>query len=174
MVAWALLWYTAGLVGHSVVEIVSRAFYAVHDTRTPVTVGVGAMGLNVVLSLILPGVFAARGWLPLGGLALANSLATFLEMLVLLYLMRRRLKGFEEGRVLRGLGQAAAGSALMGLGVWGWMQVFGSANVWLIGVGGIAIGGLLFGLYCWAARLPELVEVWGVVRRRLSGRSGVA
>ena len=51
LVAWALLWYAAGLVGHCVVEIVSRAFYALHDTRTPVTVGVAAMSLNVALSL---------------------------------------------------------------------------------------------------------------------------
>ena len=43
MVAWALLWYTVGLVGHSVVEILSRAFYALHDTRTPVIVGTIAM-----------------------------------------------------------------------------------------------------------------------------------
>ncbi len=35
IVAWALLWYAAGLVGHSVVEIISRAFYALHDTKTP-------------------------------------------------------------------------------------------------------------------------------------------
>jgi putative peptidoglycan lipid II flippase len=44
MVAWALLWYAAGLVGHALVEILSRAFYALHDTRTPVTVGVITMG----------------------------------------------------------------------------------------------------------------------------------
>jgi putative peptidoglycan lipid II flippase len=47
LVAWALLWYGLGLVGHSVVEIISRAFYALHDTRTPVMVGVAAMSLNV-------------------------------------------------------------------------------------------------------------------------------
>jgi putative peptidoglycan lipid II flippase len=40
MVAWALLWYGAGLVGHSIVEIISRAFYALHDTKTPVFVGI--------------------------------------------------------------------------------------------------------------------------------------
>ena len=39
LVAWALLWYAAGLVGHSLVEVLSRAFYALHDTRTPVALG---------------------------------------------------------------------------------------------------------------------------------------
>ena len=36
MVAWGLMWYSAGLVGHCLVEVLSRAFYALHDTRTPV------------------------------------------------------------------------------------------------------------------------------------------
>ena len=100
LVAWALLWYAAGLVGHSVVEIVSRAFYALHDTKTPVFVGVAAMSLNVGLSYLFSFLFARAGWMPHGGLALANSLATFLEMGALLFFMRRRLIGIEGRRVL--------------------------------------------------------------------------
>jgi putative peptidoglycan lipid II flippase len=53
LVAWALLWFGVGLLGHSVVEIISRAFYALHDTKTPVFASIGAMGLNVILSLTL-------------------------------------------------------------------------------------------------------------------------
>ena len=60
LVAWALLWYAAGLVGHSLVEILARAFYALHDTRTPVAVGAAAMRLNVVFSFAFPALF--RAW----------------------------------------------------------------------------------------------------------------
>ena len=38
-----------------------RAFYALHDTRTPVAVGIGAMGLNIVLSLAFIQVFRGLG-----------------------------------------------------------------------------------------------------------------
>jgi len=48
MVAWALLWYALGLTGHSLVEVLSRAFYAMHDTKTPVLVGVVAMTGNIL------------------------------------------------------------------------------------------------------------------------------
>ena len=51
MVSWALLWYAAGLAGHGLVEVTSRSFYALHDTRMPVMVGVGAMTLNRSLVL---------------------------------------------------------------------------------------------------------------------------
>jgi putative peptidoglycan lipid II flippase len=90
MVAWALIWYAVGLVAHSQLEIVTRAFYALHDTATPVWVGGGAMALNIVLSLLLMRLFGWLGmrfasasyqpWMPLGGLALANSLATILAI----------------------------------------------------------------------------------------------
>ena len=95
MVAWALLWYTVGLVGHSVVEILSRAFYALHDTRTPVIIGTIAMSLNIVFSFAFSALFASLGWMPHGGLALALSVSTALEMSALFILMRRRLKGLE-------------------------------------------------------------------------------
>ena len=85
LVAWALLWYAVGLVGHSVVEILVRAFYAMHDTKTPVLIGIVAMSLNVVFSLLFIALFSRLDWMPLGGLALANSLATTLEMVALLY-----------------------------------------------------------------------------------------
>ncbi|MDO9302020.1 MAG: murein biosynthesis integral membrane protein MurJ, partial [Anaerolineales bacterium] len=87
IVAWALLWYAAGMLGHSVMEILTRAFYAQHDTKTPVIIGTVAMGLNVVFSLAFIKVFEFVGWMPHGGLALANSLATTLEATVLFVVM---------------------------------------------------------------------------------------
>jgi len=167
LVAWALLWYAAGLVGHSVVEIASRAFYALQDTRTPVLVGVGAMGLNVVLSLTLPGVFARAGWMPHGGLALANSAATFIEMLVLLWLMRGRLSGLEEGRLLRGAGQSALASMAMLAALWGWLATSAAQPLWLQAAGGIATGGLVYATAAWLLRVPELADVITQLRARL-------
>ncbi|HEX9013900.1 MAG TPA: murein biosynthesis integral membrane protein MurJ, partial [Anaerolineaceae bacterium] len=113
MVAWALLWYAAGLLGHSVIEVVYRAFYSLHDTKTPVLVGASAMGLNVFLSLGFAALFRSLGWMPHGGLALANSLATALEMAAALVLLRRRLNGLGGDQLATGLAQAAAGSLAM-------------------------------------------------------------
>jgi len=92
MVAWPLLFYALGLVGHAGLEIVTRAFYAMHDTQTPVLVGGLAMGLNLLLSLAFLRFFTVLGWMPHGGLALANSLATLLEMGGLLLILRARLR----------------------------------------------------------------------------------
>ncbi|MCL4257503.1 MAG: murein biosynthesis integral membrane protein MurJ [Anaerolineales bacterium] len=167
LVAWALLWYAAGLVGHSIVEIASRAFYALQDTRTPVLVGVGAMGLNVVLSLTLPGLFARAGLMPHGGLALANSVATFIEMLVLLWLMRGRLGGLEEPRLLGGVGQSVLASLAMLAALWGWLATAAARPLWLQAAGGIAIGLAVYAAAAWLLRVPELSSVLAQARARL-------
>ena len=113
LVAWALLWFGIGLVGHALVEILSRAFYALHDTKTPVFIGILAMSLNVIFSYTFTWVFAQVGWMPHGGLALANSTATGLEALALLYLMRRRLDGIEGGYIIEGAARALIAAAVM-------------------------------------------------------------
>lgn len=172
MVAWALLWYALGLVAHSLVEILSRAFYALHDTRTPVLVGSVVMGLNAGLSIIFAALFTRWGWMPHGGLALANTVATGLEMVALLYLMSRRLHGLEARRIMLGLGQASAASLVMALAVWGWLGWSAQLPVWLSALGGVALGGGIFALGLVVLRVEEIRQVYTLLRSRLGRISG--
>lgn len=145
MVAWALLWYAAGLVGHCLVEILARAFYALHDTLTPVLVGAAAMGLNVLLSIGLASFFTRWGLQPHGGLALANSLATALEAAVLLGLMGRRLNGLHGRHILGMVGQAGLADLVMAAALGGWLALTGGRAPWVVALGGAALGVTVFG-----------------------------
>ncbi len=169
MVAWALLWYTAGLVGHAIVEILSRAFYALHDTKTPVSVGMAAMGLNAVFSFGFAALFSSIGWRPHGGLALANSLATALEAVILFALMRRRLQGIDGANIARGVGQFGLAALGMAIGILFWMKLAGSLNPWLIGLGGVAVGGVVYGLGVVLLKVPEIQSVFSLIRNKISG-----
>ena len=168
LVAWGLLWFVVGLVSHSVVEIMSRAFYALHDTRTPVLVGIGAMSLNVVFSFAFSALFIQWNWLALGGLALANSLATTLEMVGLLVLMRRKLNGIQGRWITKGLLQAAAATIIMGAGIWIWLRFSVSFSAWVVTLGGVAIGLLLFGLAAILFRVEEVQRVIQAIQHRIS------
>lgn len=168
LVAWALLWYAAGLVGHSVVEVLTRAFYAMHDTKTPVLVGVGAMSLNLVFSLVFLAMFARLGWPPHGGLALANSLATALEMFGLLLIMRRRLDGLQERNLLLAVGQGALAAAAMALVLWGWLGVTEGQPSWIVALGGVALGGAIYAVVSLAAGVPEARRGLAAVLARIS------
>ncbi|MBI5566296.1 MAG: murein biosynthesis integral membrane protein MurJ [Chloroflexi bacterium] len=85
LITWAVHGYALGLIGHSMLEVGARTFYAQQDTRTPLLVAVGAMTIGIVASLIL------RDVLGVGGLALANSIGVTVEVSALLILLRRRL-----------------------------------------------------------------------------------
>jgi putative peptidoglycan lipid II flippase len=167
LVAWALLFYAFGLVAFSVVEIVSRAFYALQDTRTPVFVGVIAMSLNLVFSLLFTELFRRIGWAPHGGLALANSLATYLEAFALLYLMRRRLGGLQARTILSGLGQAALAALAMGAGVAGWLTLANGAHVAISALGGVAAGAGIYALVLVLLDGSEVRQISGILQRRL-------
>jgi len=167
LISWALLWYSAGLVGHCIVEIMARAFYAMYDTKTPVLVGSLAMGLNVLLSILLSRWFASIGWMPHGGLALANSLATGLEAAGLLILMRRRLGGLEGQRVLKGTSQAVLASLTMTLFLWGWLVMTSARQAWLVGGGGVLLGGMVYTLIILLLKVPEVQAVLDLLKRRL-------
>lgn len=165
-VAWALAFYAIGLVGHAGVEILARAFYALHDTWTPVWVGVLAMALNVALSLTLPGTFAAAGAAPHGGLALANSVATLLEMMGLAALVRPRLKGLAERAVATSLMRSAVAAAAMTAGLVGWLRLTAGRPSWLAGGGGILVGAAVYLTAAAGLRVDELRSALALLGRR--------
>jgi putative peptidoglycan lipid II flippase len=170
LVAWALLWYAAGLVGHCVMEVLARAFYAMQDTRTPVLVGAAAMSLNVVFSFGFSALFQRSGWAPHGGLALANSLATALEMAGLWILMRRRLNGLEDRAVWTTIRKATLASLLMGLGLVGWLALSRDLTVWVTAPVGLATGVFLYGVGLLAQRTAELNTILDWISHRLKRR----
>lgn len=76
--------YLIGLLGHSLIEVAARTFYAHHDARTPLWLAAMTLGLYVVLGL---GLSRALGF---AGLALANSLAFSAEAIAMLAILYRR------------------------------------------------------------------------------------
>lgn len=157
LVAWALLWYALGLPAHSFLEVLARAFYAMQDTRTPVQVGAVAMSLNIVFSVLFSRAFAQWGWMPHGGLALANSLATALEATTLLWLMRKRLKGIEGKHLTIGLLQSLSATLLMSLVLTLALRTLpGGTSAALPALGGVLTGGLIYLFLLWFLRVPEL------------------
>jgi putative peptidoglycan lipid II flippase len=163
LVATALSLYALGLVGHATLEITVRAFYALHNTWTPVVVGVLAMGLSIALGIwwVEP--------LGFGGLALANSVATSLEALLLVFLVRRTL-GSIEGRALAGsLLRTAVAAAVMGLLLWllvAWYDGSEGPSLLLTVVLGVLVGGASYLGISLALRHPELKSALALVRRR--------
>jgi putative peptidoglycan lipid II flippase len=138
MTAYALAFFAFGLVAHSLLEVVTRAFYALHDTWTPVKIGIGAMVLNLALALLL-----IRP-LSFGGLALANTIATTLETLALLWLIRPRVEGLGGRRLLASLARALPGTLALAGALLIFLDLASGWSPWLVAGGGILLGGAIY------------------------------
>jgi putative peptidoglycan lipid II flippase len=166
--AWALGFFALGLVGHAVVEIATRAFYALKNTKTPVAVAVVTMVINVGLSLMLMNLFARLRWPAHGGLALANSIAVTLEMVALLVLLRPQMGGLAGSGLRRAIGKMSLATIGMVAVLLGLMPVLSTDNKWLGGILGILVGGLVYIGLAYVVRLDEL----DIVRRKVMARPG--
>jgi putative peptidoglycan lipid II flippase len=168
--AAALMCYAPGLLGYSAVKIASPTFYALRDSRTPVLISALSVGTNVVLNLTLVQVIGYRG------LALGTALSAMLNAGVLLTLLRRRLHGLDEARILRTLVKISVASALMAVGSVathrGLDLAWPGGGFWHDAVrllGAILAGMVVLGASARLLRIEEFDEAVGRVLDRLSG-----
>ncbi|MGD7045662.1 murein biosynthesis integral membrane protein MurJ [Jeotgalibacillus proteolyticus] len=82
MTSGAFFFYAVGLIGYGFREILSRAFYAMQDTKTPALNAAIAVSINIVLNFIL------SSFMGINGLALATSIAAFITT----FLLYRKLR----------------------------------------------------------------------------------
>lgn len=166
-VASAMVFYALGLAGHATVEIVSRVFYARHDTRTPVIAAVLAVCVNLTASVIL-----MRTGLSFRGLALASSIAALVEASVLLRFLTVRMPGVRIGRVATPFLRILAASLVMGLPV-AWLageldpllRPYGTPGEALLLLTCAGSGALLYAVLSTAFRSDEVSTLWRLVRR---------
>ncbi len=167
--AWALSFFALGIVGHGLLELLSRAFYALSDTRTPVLIGVASVVANIVLSLVFVRVIGSPTSLSHGafaGLALANSLATLLEGLILWGLLRRRIGSINDRAIIHGASRALLAALVMGAVVWGLTQALGEQNVLLTTLLGAGLGVAVFFGVAFALGIEEARTMPRTILRR--------
>jgi putative peptidoglycan lipid II flippase len=174
-----LQFFTLGLVVHSLLEVIARSFYADRDTLTPFWAALGGAVINLVLAILLSGVLQVDPNAPgdkgnVGALALANSLGTGFEVIVLLIVLRRRWNGIRENELSRTLAKTLAASLVMGLAVvvvnagWTAAGLSGRGIVWTVAqlVVEVGAGGLAFVAAAALLRMEELRALIDLVLRR--------
>jgi putative peptidoglycan lipid II flippase len=168
--AWALTFFALGIAGHSLLEVLSRAFYALSDTRTPVLIGIISMVSNIILNVIFIQFIGepnslARG--PFAGLALANSLTTLVEAGALWWIMRQRINGIRDSYILNGAVRVLVASLGMGLAIWLLVNTFKTSGAFFTTlIGGSAGVAIFFGLAL-VLQLEEARTIPGVILRRV-------
>lgn len=165
--AYALLFYCFGLFAYAALQLLNRVFYALQDTITPVTIGIFTIMLNIALNLLLIKPMAH------GGLALAYSLAGIINMLLLLYIFRKKVGSIDGRRMVHSFVLTLGISSLMGIVAYqtaNLMELVISVNTKLgqllqVGVS-ITIGVLVFGFLAIFLKMEEGEMVKKILLRR--------
>ena len=87
LLVWVSRAYLLGLVGHSLLEVISRAYYAQYNAKTPFFFTF----LRTVIFIILAITFLNS--LGVIGIALADSIAVTFELVILSILLHRKMPG---------------------------------------------------------------------------------
>jgi putative peptidoglycan lipid II flippase len=167
-----LAWFAIGLVGYALTEILTRVFYATRDTRTPVITGI----LTVILNLILCALFLeAMGY---AGLALALSVTTAAEAVILMLFLRQRNGHVVEATFGSWLLKVLAMSALLLVVMFFTAPLVEDAltrdgshlPAYLLFGYALLVYGATFVVGAMVFRIPELQMVTGKVAGRLPAR----
>ncbi len=164
--AAALAAYAAGLPAFVLVKVLAPAFFARHDTATPVKVAVAAMALNLGLTLAL------MQFLAHVGIALATTCAGWINAATLLALLVRRGHFRLDRRARRNLPRIAAAALGMGAVVALLRMALGPAFtgpalVRIAALAGLVGGGLAaFALLALASGIADWRDLWERLRRQ--------
>jgi putative peptidoglycan lipid II flippase len=109
LTAWALPFFAIGLCAFSMVKIIVPAFYALHDTRTPVKIAFFAMLLNIALNAVF------LSPLQNGGPALATSVSAFFNSFSLLVVFYKRYGSFGVSRIVQSVIKFGIASIALGV-----------------------------------------------------------
>jgi putative peptidoglycan lipid II flippase len=170
----ALAAYSLGLAGYAAVKVLSPAFYALNDARTPMLISVGSIVVNFVMNSLLVGPFGHVG------LAFSTSTVALVNFLLLAVFMRRRLGRLGGRRLAATVFRVIAASCAMAAGAWfasellSWLPLRGLGLHLLQVSAALALAAVIFYVSCRLLGVEELddaVNALGsrfvrIVRRR--------
>jgi putative peptidoglycan lipid II flippase len=144
--------------------VLTRAFYAKHDTRTPMYVSMAMVLLNIGLNVVLIWPFREAG------LAWATSITATVQCGVLMVLLRHRIGGRlpVDGDVVQGAARIALATAVMAAAVFAALWLLGPRTTWWTQLLGVAVGAGAGGaVFAAAARVLRIEEFgWLLSLRR--------
>lgn len=117
MTAWALGGYSIGLTGYAAIKVLSPAFYAMDDAKTPMIIAIVSIAVNAVASFIFRDLLSPYGYGHVG-VALATSIVALVNFFALALLMRRKIKRLNGREIISAFLKIAVASAIMSAVCW--------------------------------------------------------
>src|SRR3989344_3534112 len=158
--ARTLGFFSLSIFAQSAIYLITRAFYSLKDTVTPVKVSLVTIFINVLLSLVFIYIFGWGVW----SIALSFSITSIIDMSVMFWLLSRKVGGFELGKLFVSFSKIALSGASMALSLYLFMKLLDltvldtSRTINLVILCGIATGAGFFS-YLAFTKLFQVDEV---------------
>ncbi|MFH2012169.1 MAG: murein biosynthesis integral membrane protein MurJ [Pseudomonadota bacterium] len=169
LTADALLYYSLGLWAIAGGRIVVPTFYSLQDTRTPVKIAIITLFADIILSIIL----AYPLGLKHGGIALAMSISSTLNIALLLIILRKRMGNIGARKILLSVLKVSISSTAMGIVVYlfcfrvPWNTVLGIKERIFTLSGSIIIGAAVFFLCSYLLKSQESYAFIKIIKERM-------
>lgn len=157
-----------GLIAFSLVNICARAFFALGDVKTPMRITVFCLAANLVLAYLLIPMFQQ------GGMGIANSVTSFLNLGLLIYALRRKFRKLTFEDMYWPVRGMLACSILAGLLAWGshlWLDsVVGHQSLGarlLVVFGPLFLGGGAYAATTYWLKIQAAADIWALVKPKL-------
>ena len=161
--------FSISLFAQSLVHVLARGFYALYDTKTPVGVGILAIFINTVLSIIFIQVMR----LPVWALGLSASVASIVNAVFLLLLLDRRVERFPRGELIVPAVKMLVAATIAGMTIYVPLKlldqlVFDTTRTFgLLLLTGVSGGGglAMYFLLCWVFGVGEVQSFVRLLKR---------
>lgn len=162
--------FSLSLFAQCLIPLLARAFYSMHDTKTPFYIALVSEAVNITTVLIL----LMKYHLGVVGLAIAFSLANLVQMLLLLFVLRSKLEEMDDMRIIRSVLKIALASIFSGIGIQlakyttaSFMSIDTFLGLMMQTAVASAVGLLIFVGACYAIRVEEFLRFKDSLMKRI-------
>jgi len=167
-----LAFFSLSLFAQALIPLLGRAFFALENTKTPFVIGVISELVTIICALFL------IKKIGLAGLALAFSIGSLLNLILLIAGLRRITKNLDLEKIFFSLWRVCLASMFMGVAIQSAKYVLADFldqqffwGIFLQGLLAGLIGLVIYGFICYILKLPEFFSFWnGFKRRARAGR----
>lgn len=168
MTAIALIMYSIGMVAFGLRDILGKVFYSLQDTKTPMTNGVLAMSMNIVLNIILV------RHLEIAGLSLATSISAIICIFLLFNSLKKKIGYFGQDKIIKTTIKSIVAAVVMGIVTYFVYNIVSN----LLGLGfakeavslaiSVGVGAITYGILVVVLKVDEINVITDVMKKKLN------
>jgi putative peptidoglycan lipid II flippase len=160
--------FSISLFAQCLIPLLARAFYSMHDTKTPFYIALVTEAVNIIAVIMLIGKFKILG------LAMAFTLAAIVQMAILLFFLRLRLKNLDDRNILKSAAKIIFAAALAGIGVQltkmlvdNYMNIDTFLGIFTQLAAAFLVGAAIFVLICQIIKIEEFLDFKKSITRKI-------